>query len=241
MPPVLFVSAHPDDETLSMGVAIAEHVAAGRDVHVLWMTGGGQTGARKLVNGTGTSPWWGTQHDPAAEGYPALTFEECAAARLREARNAVRCLASPGTVTVHEAGYASESVQTFDQEQAVTAIEAVVDQIGPAHIKGHTWLVDNHADHLAVGGAIKALAQADPSRYLLPRYYVQATYWSDPRLAQVADSWDNPTNAGITARVRNAIRAYGSWSPPYTYAIGRHSVPGLFDTIDAAPKCLYHP
>jgi N-acetyl-1-D-myo-inositol-2-amino-2-deoxy-alpha-D-glucopyranoside deacetylase len=35
---LLFVHAHPDDETLTTGVAIAHHVAAGDDVHVLTCT-----------------------------------------------------------------------------------------------------------------------------------------------------------------------------------------------------------
>jgi N-acetyl-1-D-myo-inositol-2-amino-2-deoxy-alpha-D-glucopyranoside deacetylase len=37
-PRLLFVHAHPDDETLTTGVAIAHHVARGDDVHVLTCT-----------------------------------------------------------------------------------------------------------------------------------------------------------------------------------------------------------
>ena len=37
-PRLLFVHAHPDDETLATGVAIAHHVASGDDVHVLTCT-----------------------------------------------------------------------------------------------------------------------------------------------------------------------------------------------------------
>ena len=35
---LLFVHAHPDDETLATGVAILHHVARGDDVHVLTCT-----------------------------------------------------------------------------------------------------------------------------------------------------------------------------------------------------------
>ena len=38
MPRLLFVHAHPDDETLTCGVAMAHHVARGDDVHVLTCT-----------------------------------------------------------------------------------------------------------------------------------------------------------------------------------------------------------
>ncbi|HZB67929.1 MAG TPA: PIG-L family deacetylase, partial [Ornithinibacter sp.] len=37
-PRLLFVHAHPDDETLATGVALAHHVARGDDVHVLTCT-----------------------------------------------------------------------------------------------------------------------------------------------------------------------------------------------------------
>ncbi len=51
LPPALFVAAHPDDELLAMGVAVAEHVAAGRETHVLLLTDGGITSARDAING----------------------------------------------------------------------------------------------------------------------------------------------------------------------------------------------
>ncbi len=246
LPPALFVAAHPDDETLAMGVAVAEHVAAGRDVHVLWLTDGGNTSARTAINGGATSAWWGVPHLPEAEGYTPLDLAGVAAARVRESGNAVRCLASPGTLTTHRAGYVSESMtQTFTQAEAQAAIVAVCDVIAPGgavQLKGHTWLVDNHPDHLAVGGAIKALAAADPARFANPRFYVLSTYFADPRLSQVADQFDLPTDAGITARVRNACRAYGAWAPAQgLYAVGYHSVAGLFDTLVTTPRSLVHP
>ncbi len=245
LPPALFVAAHPDDELLGMGVAIAEHVAAGRDTHVLWLTDGGNTTARNAINGVGTSAWWGVVHDPAAEGYTPLTVEDCAAARVRESDTAAAVLASPGTVTTHRAGLTSQSLtQTFDQEQAQAAVLAVCDAIapgGPVHLKGHSHLVDNHPDHLAVGGAVKALAAGDPARFPAVRYYVLPQYWADPRLSQVAASFDLPTDAGIAARVRNAARAYGAWAPQQgVFAVGYHSVNSLLDTVMATPKCLFH-
>ena len=38
MPRLLFVHAHPDDETLTCGVTMAHHVARGDEVHVLTCT-----------------------------------------------------------------------------------------------------------------------------------------------------------------------------------------------------------
>lgn len=242
LPPALFVAAHPDDELLAMGVALAEHVAFGRDVHVLWLTDGGTTSARDALNGSSTSSWWGMLHHPAAEGYATLSEQDVADARIRESDNAVRLLATPGSVTVHRA-HLPDGV--YSQSDAQAAIVAVADLIAPGaavHIKTHSHLVDNHPDHLAAGNAAKALNAADPTRYPAVRYYVLSTYWADARLSQVADSYDLPTDAGITQRVRNACRAYGAWAPQQgLFAVGMHSVSGLFAALDANPRSLVHP
>lgn len=45
LPPAIFLTPHQDDETLFMGAAIREHVLAGRDVKVILLTRGQNTGA----------------------------------------------------------------------------------------------------------------------------------------------------------------------------------------------------
>ncbi len=239
-PPALFVCAHPDDELLAMGVAVAEHVAFGRDTHILWLTDGPGTAARAALNGDTISPWWGVRHDPVAEGYAFLSETDVAEARVREGVNAVNALASPGAVTIHRAG-----LRAYPQADAEAAIVAVADLIAPGapvQLKTHSWLVDNHPDHLAAGNAVKHLAASQPGRFGAPRYYVLSTYWSDARLSQVADTFDLPTDSTIAARVRNACRAYGAWAPQQgMFAVGYHSVPGLLDTAAATPKCKVHP
>ncbi len=241
LPPALFVCAHPDDELLAMGVAVAEHVAAGRDTHLLWLTDGATTSARDSLNGVTVSSWWGIRHDPAAEGYAPLSEADIAAARIREGTNAVRLLATPGAVTIHRV----ELDAAYTQADAEAAILAVADSIAPGtavQLKTHSHLVDNHPAHLAAGNAVKHLAATTPARFGNPRYYVLSQYFSDPRLAQVADTFDLPTDAGITQRVRNAARAYGAWAPAQgLYAVGMHSVSGLFDTLVANPRSLVHP
>jgi LmbE family N-acetylglucosaminyl deacetylase len=241
LPPALFIAAHPDDEVLGFGVALAEHVQVGRDTHLLWMTGGGTTSARQSINGATGNAWWGAVHQPAAEGYAPLTVAECAAARIREGLNAVAllCSGAAGAATVHQAGLN----EGYTAAQARAAITAVCDAIAPGaavHLKPHSWLVDDHPDHIAAGAAVKAMVAADPGRFDEPRYYVLPQYWSDPRLASVTESFDNPTDATIAQRVRNACRAYGAWSPPHTYAIGFHSVSGLLTTIQTNPRSLVH-
>lgn len=244
MATVLFAFAHPDDETLAAGVAIAEHVAAGHDVHVLWMTRGEGSGVLAYLNGMTTSTWWGALHNPAVEGYATLDATALGAARIAEATAAVRCLASGlGSVAVHEAGLADGGVTQAGAEAAIVAVADAI-TAGAVRLKGHTWRpeLDSHPDHIAVGAAIKALGDVDPGRFGDRRYYPLPAYWSDPDLTLVAESWDTPANAGIAARVVNACRSFGAWAPDRgSYAVGWHSVPDQFATVQATPKSLYHP
>jgi LmbE family N-acetylglucosaminyl deacetylase len=235
--PALFVAAHPDDEILAMGVALAEHIAAGQDIHLLWLTRGEASGARGRINGEISGGWWKVAHNPAAEGYEPLTPSQFGAARLAEAVNAVRSL---GAVKIHEAGLPDGGVTQASAEQAIRAVAAQINPGGAVRLKTHTHTVDNHADHLAVGRAVLSLGNSDPAKFGDRRYYLLPWYWSDTRLSKVTESWDNPGSTTISNRVINACRAYGAWSPPNTYAIGQHSVPDLFATIMARPRCMFH-
>lgn len=237
--PAIFVSAHPDDETIMSGVALAEHAAAGQDVHVLMLTAGGASGVINMLNATGNpSAWWGVPHNPAAEGYSTLSVIDFENARLTESRTAVKCLATPGSVTYHLGGLLDGQVTVAGAQAKIVALADQLAPGAPVRIKTHTWLVDNHPDHLAAGQAAKNLS-ADP-RFADVRYYIEPPYWSDSRLSQVSTSWDMPTDSTIANRVKNACRAYGAWDPPRTFAIGYHSVASDFGTLTATPKSLFH-
>ena len=241
--PALFVAGHIDDEVW-MAVSMAEHVAAGQDVHLLWMTDGTASGVVDDLNGIDVNSWWGVAHSPAAEGYVPLTPEMLGAARIAEGTNAVRQLALgyPGTLTIHRAQLQDGQVAQAAAQAAIVAVADLIAPAAPVRLKGHTYVpqLEPHPDHLAIGQAIKALGDADPTRFGDRRYYLLPDHWTDPDLNLVVESWDLPTDAGVTARVRNAVRCYGAWSPPYTYAIGEHSVHALLTTIYNTPKCMLH-
>lgn len=233
--PWILVVPHPDDETLSAGVVYADHVAAGRDVHVLLLTRGTGSTARLQLNGDRSSNWWGVVHDPAADGYAPLTPEAFGSARVDELTTSMRCL---GGGQLHEAGLTDGSVTVA---QVKAAIADVVAQVAPgAGVYAPTWLADENPDHLAAGQAVRELAAEQPSLYGDCRWYVLPRFWDDPRLAQVATYWYNPPSPAIAARARNACRAYGAWHPPQSYAIGYHSVSDIFALVDTHPRSLLH-
>ncbi len=131
-PRLLFVHAHPDDETLATGVALAHHVARGDEVHVLTCTLGeeGEVIPAHLARLEG------------AEGDPLATH------RLEELRSAMAVLG----VTSHlldaggedesqayrDSGMAGSAAASHprawagvDLAEAAAAIRSVVDRVRP--------------------------------------------------------------------------------------------------------------
>ena len=131
-PRLLFVHAHPDDETLATGVAIAHHAARGDDVHVLTCTLGeeGEVIPPELA------------HLEGAEGDPL------AAHRQEELRGAMEVLgvtshllgaaADGGPTTYRDSGMAGSAAAAHprawagaDLADAAAAVRAVIDDVRP--------------------------------------------------------------------------------------------------------------
>lgn len=241
-PPAIFAFAHPDDACLAAAVPIAEHVAAGIDVNVLWLTDGTTSGVLGWLNGSGTSSWWGVPHYPADEGYDPLTPEEFGAVRIAEEATALKCLsAGVGTITTHRAGLISDSVTAADVKDAIRAVADEIAPGNPVWVKTHTYLtaMEAHPDHLAAGNAARQLATED-ARFASPRFYVESNFWSVTPPAGTSMHWDTPANADVKNRAINAYRSFGAWSPPEKFAVGWHSTATLFATGTANPKSMYH-
>jgi N-acetyl-1-D-myo-inositol-2-amino-2-deoxy-alpha-D-glucopyranoside deacetylase len=131
-PRLLFVHAHPDDETLATGVALAHHVARGDDVHVLTCTLGeeGEVIPPELA------------HLEGAEGDPL------AAHRREELRGAMEVLgvtshllgasADGGHATYRDSGMAGSAAAAHprawagaDLAEAAASVRAVIDDLRP--------------------------------------------------------------------------------------------------------------
>lgn len=104
---VFFYSPHPDDETLSMGMAMLYYIAAGVDVHLVSVTNGSAIGVANTLNGStdaGTPVACSISdhpyiHSPLREGYPLvspatrLTVDDIGVGRNNEARSALAMMA----------------------------------------------------------------------------------------------------------------------------------------------------
>jgi LmbE family N-acetylglucosaminyl deacetylase len=246
MASVVFVGAHPDDETLAMGVAIAEHARGGDDIHVAWMTTGTGSVMRAVLNGEAdpVDYWGGVPHDPAAEGYEPLTVEAFGEARLRESTNAVRLLVTgyPGRLTIHGAlGSVDGSVTVEEAEAAIGDLCARIG--GGVRLATHTYLeqVEEHPDHCAIGEAARRLREQAPQLVKDVRHFILPHRWVDLDPPPTEITWLEPGDQGVLARITNACRAFGAWSPTLgSYAIGYHSVEPLFQELLAKPRSAYH-
>jgi LmbE family N-acetylglucosaminyl deacetylase len=223
--PVLFVAAHPDDETLAMGVAIAEH--SGQNVHVLILTYGEASSTLNGLNAT-----------LADQGHPTLTQGEFAMARQTEGIRAVAALTAPNAV-LHWAELPDGQVTTAS---AKAAILAVANQLGSVvRIKGHTYIsaVEPHPDHRAVGNAILALAAEQPARFSDRRFYLLPHAWGYTGTLP-GRIVDYPNDAVITGRVMDAAAVYADWNPTASYGIGMLSTPSYFNALTADPQSVVH-
>lgn len=110
---VFFYSPHPDDETLSMGLAMLYYIANNIPVHLVSITNGSALGVANTLNGSTeaavpvscTSSDHPYIHSPAREAYPLvspatrLTVDDIGALRNEEARSALSMMAMVPPVT----------------------------------------------------------------------------------------------------------------------------------------------
>lgn len=218
--PAVFFAPHPDDESLGMGGAIAEHVASGRSVFIELMTHGEGSGARALLGNGQSDAWHNGSHDYA------LTTNEFGDARVREFRAAASALGvrgifvsdfGDGNLTIAEVG----SRVSFWTGRADAGLS----------LKGTAGIQDPrsnggapHPDHAAVWNGLTATSFGDIRGYLVYHHEVGAGTFT--RGAAI-------DSASCVVK-RQALNAYKVWDPDSgRYAVGYHSTGSLFDAVAA--------
>lgn len=239
--PAVFYAPHADDETLSMGVDIGNHLVAGRDVVVVLVTQSASVGMLGLLNGAVVDPVSGVRHDPVREQYLGpltdgrLTADVVGQARVREWRSAcgVYDAFGGGRLAVVALGR-PEGLTSADVQDVVRDVEA---QHPRASHKAMSW-TDPHPDHAACGSALRSLR--DDGTITDARFYVQRNHLDVAR-AQGLVVHDVPPAEGVADAVRRACACYRAWNPAAgSYGFGYRSVRALFDATLAAPASSVH-
>ena len=241
--PAIFYAPHADDETLNMGITIAEHVAAGRPTHVVLMTHGRVTGALDAINGVTLSGYWKVMHDPTQEGYSPLTKSDLEQARIREFHHACAQLgvAASNRHIEYLDDPSSPGGETITKAEAKTVIQNYINEFPDAD---HFTLsyYDIHPDHSAVGQALLELYNEGKINHYV-RFIISMATRTDyeSKNKPIPGAKDVPTNQDIINKLTNACRCYSAWAPSVGgYAIGYHSVANQFEKLLQNPFHYVH-
>lgn len=211
---VFFYSPHPDDETLSMGLAMLHYIANGCEVHLVSVTTGDAIGVCNTLNGKKadgtvipcTSPDHPYVHNPAREGYPALTTDDIGTARIAEARAVLGAMAmvppvsTSGAVFHHVAGLhdgfgdpTSSSSTSPPTRAGIDAAKAVIKSYVDTYSNSFHFTMsqtDDHHDHAACGYALRELKDDTTNKVpwadityhdalVNARFFVSKLYWEN--------------------------------------------------------------
>ena len=241
----LVLVPHQDDETLSMGAMIAEHVAVNgpETVGVVLFTTGESSGVRRVLREVGYVPAGGSRVERVA-----LSRRQFVASRDAEFYAACTRLGVPhGNIfmpgftlteddgsTFQRGSYTTGSIprlarfrdgvadRTVQQRRFTAAVDVVLAWFGPVHVK----TISDHdpsQDHRLLGAAVRASRRPTLSRrWYYPPYRVKDTPRSAPRMF--------PRDAGVyLPQVEAAGREYGVWAPTRgRFSVGWFSVGSVF-------------
>jgi LmbE family N-acetylglucosaminyl deacetylase len=202
MSTVFLYTPHPDDETLSMGLAATYYLSLGYEVHFVFMSPGGSTSARDKVNNGYNCQFHGHVHNCAQEGYPAdLTMDQVGVIRLNEGKSAVGAMgtvSNAGQVIVHEekafstypdfAYFGGTDWQNPINVDVVQAIMKGYIDAYPGSIHHTMSDLDRHADHACLGHALRNLKN-DPAysaKLAGSRFFISRLYWSTTDYPDIA-------------------------------------------------------
>jgi LmbE family N-acetylglucosaminyl deacetylase len=220
---LVVLSPHPDDETLSFGVWIAEAAARGDRVIVISLTDGRSTGAIETV-----STRLGRD----------LTRDDIAEARIRELQQAaVQLGVAPSDVyraRLDADGTPGGSRVTVPEAAAV--IRAFAARFPQATFATMSWIAEKHPDHLDAGQALHEAVLAGTVHDA--RFAISRLWWNLPAPNETDVV---PTSAAVRAKVAAAAEAYELWDPSHQrYSVGWLSVRHQFTSLIADPRTRLH-
>lgn len=221
-PIAIFYSPHQDDELLTMGVAIKNHVEAGYEVHVVLLTDGSASNVLSTVNNRLTK-----------EHYPTLTRSQFVEARNQEFTRSNIALG------VNRGDIHFENLK--DGQTTVEQMENVIlkyEKMYPEAKHKTMSYIDDHNDHANVGKALLSLF--NKGKVKDARFYIQDDEFinKNPKLKNYIAE-DFKTN--YYPSIKSAANYYMTWKPRAGYySIGYTSVKASFDRLLNKPVSYYH-
>lgn len=219
----LFFTPHQDDETLSMGSAIIEHVEKS-DTHVILCTDGSKSIIRKVLDDGGSCSY----HIKDIHKY-SLSENEFSKDRDEEFKDSYEAMG------VKESNIHIEDNRAHDgelsKEKAREIILKYLEEYPDAKVKTVTPFKASgiHEDHRALGEAALELYKEGKIKDL--RFYVEPYDYKDfKKVNPNVEVWK--VLPSQEEKLLSAMNAYKKWNPESGhYAIGYHSVKSHFDEL----------
>jgi N-acetylmuramoyl-L-alanine amidase len=251
--PILYLAPHQDDEILSFGIDIRNELSHGRNVHVILMTDGENSGARDILNGQydheSTYPifagdkiycnWHHTYHDPILENYQGkhLTFEEFSSLRTSEFKRALHSLGVPENQIHIEA--VPTGIINIDNVERI--IEKYLALYPSADVRSLSWF-DGHSTHSLIGQTVRSMQQTGVIQQYQVKYflsiYTDRFYPVEKPLETRVEFMEKESDLAL---LMNAANEYIKFDPSAGfYGIGYHSVSEQFNALLNAPYSQFH-
>ncbi len=232
----LFFIPHQDDEALTFGAGIRNHLNAGDECHVILYTDGSASNVFRQLNGEIKSSMHRKMLDPKLEGYAPLDRTDLIRYRNDEFLRSCLALGLP-LENIHFVQQLRDGTTTV--ESCESLIREFTDKYHGARVKTFTDLGGNHRDHANMGSAALNLYRqekiADLRLYVEPYNLRQAK--KNKRGLQVLKEKPQSNKEAVVA----SLEEYKKWDPSLEqFAIGYHSVRKEIDAAIANPISYYH-
>lgn len=223
MPTAIFYIPHQDDEIVSFGTAIMNHLFAGDDVHLVLCTDGSGSGVRKELNGDRPC----MAHNRTYRF--GLSKSDFTSARNREFVWSAGCM-----------GVAADRLHfrqhIEDGSMTVEAAESLIREFERRYpgARHRTFTpTDPHPDHANLGLALRQLV--DTNEVGDARFYFKTS-----EMSRNEGTWEmaKPEHLPFLTAANHAYRVFAPSRG--LYSIGYLSVANTFDTQLENPRCKFH-
>ncbi len=236
MPVNLFFVPHQDDEALTFGAGIRNHLNAGDECHVILYTDGSSSNVVRQLNGETKSSMHRKVLNPEREGYSPLDRVDLVRYRNDEFLRSCLALGLP-VENVHFVQRLQDGTTTV--EDCEQLIGEYTDRYRGARVKTFTNLGGNHRDHANMGTAALQLFRQGKIADL--RLYVEPYNLRQAKKAYRGLQIHKEKPAIHGECVVASLSEYKKWNPALEqFAIGYHSVRKEIDAAIANPVSYYH-